>query len=122
MKTRTWAARLPRGRRAEIGVAVELIDGKYWRVVTAGRGRREMHALMPACPCELVVCTLAHQPGAGTSRSHWMNYCHRRSNAWHLEHVAVYVGKVLASYGCHGVRRPTMLRVDSVDAAIGRAA
>ena len=114
----TWAARLPRGRRAEIGVAVELIDG-HWRVVTGGRGRREFHALVPACPCSLVVCSLTHQNYSG---QHRMNYCHRTSSRWHLEHVAVYVGQVLASYGCHGVRRPTMLRVPSVDAAIGRVA
>lgn len=111
--------RLPRGKRASVGVAVELVDGCHWRVITSARGRREMSALIPACPCEFVVCTLTH---TAYSASHRLNYCHRRPAGMHLEHIAVYVGELIASYGCTGVRRPVMLRVPSVDAAIGRVA
>lgn len=98
-----------RGKRA--GIQLDLRrTGKaagVWTLTIDAKGRGRYVATFPECRCQRHVCTLEH---GVADRGHRQQFCHHEAQGWHLPHIAVFVGKVLRSYGVTSRRREPLIR------------
>jgi hypothetical protein len=94
---------LRRGKRAGISLVVDELP-LGWAISCSGHGRGTFAALLPRCTGVHAgrVC-IADKPGG-----------------YHEFDVPVFVGKLLASYGCTARRRPTYVQREVAPGAVER--